>query len=295
MTDLLPPQSIAGRTLIVTLAIMAFLSMLALGAVDLLTQTSHRWQSQVSNEITLQIKAVEGRDIEKDLATARDLLKNSQGVAGVTVYTKTENARLLEPWLGAGALSDDLPIPRLIAIKLNNPPPDVNLLRAKIKTLVPNSSLEDHKPVQSRLRTMATTLVALSLTVVLMIAATSVLTVIFATRAAVAVNGAVVEVLHFVGAEDRYIARQFERRFLMIGLKGAIAGVIMAGLLFLILGIGVGFGKATAAIDQMTALFGEFNLSLISILGAVALIVLLSLLTALTSRFTVMKALSHIE
>lgn len=293
--DLLPPQSIAGRTLIVTLAIMAFLSMLALASADLLMQTAERWQGTISSDITLQMKVVEGRNIEKDLTDARDLLKNTQGIIGVSIYSREESARLLEPWLGAGALSEELPIPRLISIKLMLPSPDLTVLRAKIKTLFPHASLEDHKPVQSRLKSMAYSLVALAFTVVLMTLATGVLTVIFATRAAVAVNGAVVEVLHFVGAEDKYIARQFERRFLLLGLKGAIIGVFLASLTFILLGIGVGFNKTTAISDQMIALFGEFNIGLVSICGSFALVILLSLLTALTSRMTVMQTLKTIE
>jgi cell division transport system permease protein len=293
--DLLPPHSIAGRTLIVTLAIMAFLSMLALASADLLMQTAERWQGTVSSDITLQMKVAEGRNIEKDLIDARDLLKNTPGIVGVSVYSKLESARLLEPWLGAGAMSEDLPIPRLIAIKLGVNPPDFTILRAKIRTLFPNASLEDHKPVQSRLKSMAYSLVMLAFAVVIMTLATGVLTVVFATRAAVAVNGAVVEVLHFVGAEDKYIARQFERRFLMLGFKGAVIGVFLASLTFILLGIGVGFNKSTAVSDQMIALFGEFNVGLVSLCGGVALILLLSLLTSLTSRMTVMQALRAIE
>jgi cell division transport system permease protein len=54
--------------------------------------------------------------------------------------------------------------------------------------------------------------------------ATTMLTVIFATRGAMAGNRHIVEVLHFVGAETSFIASEFQKRFLLIGLKGAAFG-----------------------------------------------------------------------
>ena len=45
-----------------------------------------------------------------------------------------------------------------------------------------------------------------------------------------AANRPVIEVLHFIGARDRYIAGQFQRHFLWLGLKGgAIGGLDKAG------------------------------------------------------------------
>ena len=58
------------------------------------------------------------------------------------------------------------------------------------------------------------------------------LTVIFATRGAMAGNGHVIEVLHFVGAEARFIAAQFRRHFLATGIQGAAAGGALAVLVF---------------------------------------------------------------
>jgi hypothetical protein len=37
-------------------------------------------------------------------------------------------------------------------------------------------------------------------------------------------NRDVVSVLHFVGAEDGYIAREFQRHFLLLGLRGGLIG-----------------------------------------------------------------------
>ncbi len=62
--------------------------------------------------------------------------------------------------------------------------------------------------------------------------AATVLSVVFATRAAVATNRAVVEVLHFVGARDGFIAAQFQRHFLKVGTQGGLLGGLSAAALF---------------------------------------------------------------
>ena len=61
----------------------------------------------------------------------------------------------------------------------------------------------------------------------LLIGGAAVLTVIFTTRAGLAVHHAVVEVLHLIGARDGYIARQFQRQALRLALRGGIVGLVL--------------------------------------------------------------------
>ena len=86
------------------------------------------------------------------------------------------------------------------------------------------------------MRTMAHTAVMwpASAILVLMLAAT-VLSVAFATRGAMATNRPIVEVLHFVGAKDGFIASQFQRHFLVLGLEG---GALGGGAAILTFGLG---------------------------------------------------------
>ena len=52
----------------------------------------------------------------------------------------------------------------------------------------------------------------------------TIISVSFATRGAMAANRPIVEVLHFVGAGDRFIANRFLRHFLRLGLQGGVIG-----------------------------------------------------------------------
>ena len=70
---IVPPANIQGNALMVVIAIMAFLACLTLGAVSMVRSTAPSWESQISREITIQIKPDDKLDMEKALADARDL------------------------------------------------------------------------------------------------------------------------------------------------------------------------------------------------------------------------------
>ena len=116
---ILPPSNIQGNALMVVIAIMAFLACLTLGAVTMVRATASSWQSQISREITIQIKPDEGLDMEAALRKARDLALTFVGTREGTIMDEDATARLLEPWLGAGLNLDDLPVPRLVIITID--------------------------------------------------------------------------------------------------------------------------------------------------------------------------------
>src|SRR5207248_10093943 len=96
--------------------------------------------------------------------------------------------------------------------------------------------------------------------VLVLVVAATVLSVTFATRGAMAANRPVIEVLHFVGAKDGFIAGQFQRHFLWLGLKGGAMGGAAAMLLFAIAGLLADWFKGTAGEAQLGALFGGFGI-----------------------------------
>ena len=111
-------SSIAGRSLAAVVAIMTFLAALTTGAVMMVVSTASDWQADVGREVTIQVRPVAGRDIEADVRKAVESPRCAAGIADVRAYTKEESEKLVEPWLGSGLALDDLPIPRLIVIKL---------------------------------------------------------------------------------------------------------------------------------------------------------------------------------
>ncbi len=294
--SIVPRSSVSGKSLTLVVGIMAFLASLTLGAVSLVNDTATGWQNDISREITLQLREIEGQDTESSLVKLRQIAGAVDGVTSVTVMDEAAMGRLLEPWLGSGLNLDELPVPRLVRVTINqNAPPDLSALRARIIEAVPGASLDDHRAWVDRLTTMARATILGGVAVFLLMMAATVLTVIFATRGAMAGNRHVIEVLHFVGAEQAYIAGQFQKHFLLLGLKGALSGGLAAMICFLLVGMWTRNNFADPSTEQAIALFGTFSVGLSGYLGTLLLILAIAVLTALTSRFTVFRHVGTLD
>jgi cell division transport system permease protein len=295
-TPLVPRNSIAGRALVSVVAIMTFLASLTLGAVILVGGSASAWESDVAREVTIQVIPAAGRDVAATVDKAATVARGFPGIDAVRAYSKAESSKLLEPWLGSGLTLDELPIPRLIVVKLNaDTPPDLSALRAKLAQEAPGATLDDHRGWIDRMRTMAGTAVGTGIGVLILMLAATMLSVGFATRGAMATNKTVIEVLHFVGAKNGFIARHFQRHFLMLGLQGGAIGGAAAMLLFALASFITSWFGASAAARQSAALFGSFSIGLTGYVAVLGLIVLIALVTAWTSRHTVNRTLETID
>lgn len=275
---------------------MTFLLCLTFGAVSLVSDTASAWKNDIAREVTIQIRPGDGLDMQQALLTAQEIAGRVEGIASVKIIDEEETARLLEPWLGAGLSLDELPVPRLLSVKLEpNTRPDFEALRRELTANVPGVSLDDHQAWADRLNTMASATVLIGLSIMALVMSATILTVIFATRGAMSSNQHIVEVLHFVGARDKYVADQFQRHFLLLGLKGGAIGGILAILAFILIGYWTGQNIATPEGDQVTALFGTFSVGLIGYAGTAVIVILISFLTALTSRRTVLRHIGSLE
>ncbi|WP_029075165.1 cell division protein FtsX [Kaistia adipata] len=296
MAPIVPAQSIAGRSLMIVIAIMSFLACLTLGAVTLVRDASLAWQDDIVREITIQVRPVDGVDTVAEAKKATEIAASMPGVASARALEDWENAKLLEPWLGSGLDMADLPIPHLIVVELADPDAvDLIGLTARLNGEVKGASLDDHRSWTDRLKTMANATVIIGVSILGLVFVATVLSVIFATRGAMASNRDIVSVLHYVGAEASFIAREFQRHFLFLGLKGGLLGASGAAALFAILSFFLSRSIATPEGDQVSALFGRFAIGPTGYLGALAIALLIGIMTAITSRLTVYRHLASIE
>jgi cell division transport system permease protein len=295
-TAIVPKSSIAGRSLTAVVAIMTFLAALTAGAVTMVVSAASDWRSDVAREVTIQIRPVSGRDIEADVRKAVEITRATPGVADVRVYTKEESARLVEPWLGNGLALDELPIPRMIVVRLwSGAPPDFTALSKTLAAQVPSASLDDHRRWIDRMRNMAGAAAAGGLAVLALVLVVTVLSVTFATRGAMAANRPIVEVLHYVGATDGFIARQFQRHFLILGFRGGAIGGGAAIIMFGVLQATNVWLTGTAGGDEAEALFGSLAIGVTGYLAILGQVVMMALVTALASRHTVNRTLESID
>jgi cell division transport system permease protein len=292
---LVPASSIAGRALVIVIAIMTFLSCLTAGGAMLVSSASESWRSSFSQEATIQVKPQTGQDVEAAVAKAAAAARGAPGVADVQIFSKADSERLLEPWLGSGLDLSDLPIPRLIVVKMRDgAAPDITALRAALAAQAPGASLDDHSLWLSRLDTMADAIVlfALALFVLMILAMT--MAVGFATRGAMAGNREIIEVLHFVGAADSFISRQFQGHFLRLGLRGGLIGGAAAAVFFLGATALSNWWTNSPGGEEIAALFGAFALKPRGYAALFVVAIAIGGLTAAISRVIVFRHLRRL-
>ena len=296
LSPIVPRASIAGRALIAVVAIMTFLASITTGAVLLVSASAAEWQSDVASEITVQVRPAAGRDLERDAAAVAEALRAQPGIVEVRPFTKDESAKLLEPWLGSGLSLDDLPVPRVIVARIA-PGATLDLagLRGRVAQAAPSASVDDHRAWIERMRSMTGAIVFAGVGILALVIIATIISVSFATRGAMAANRPIVEVLHFVGAGDRYIANRFLRHFLRLGLQGGIIGGGGAMLAFGFSESIAGWFSGTPVGDQFGALLGTFSLRPSGYLALAAQAVLIAAITALASRRTLFATLDDID
>ncbi|HEX3857991.1 MAG TPA: ABC transporter permease [Pseudolabrys sp.] len=295
-TPVVPRNSISGRALIAVVAIMTFLASITTGAVMLVSTAAGEWESDVAREITIQVSPAPNRDLDATVEKAVSVARAFPGIGDVRAYSKEESMRLLEPWLGTGLSLDELPVPRLIVVKIaSGAAPDISQLRRMLAEQVPGAALDDHRGWIDRMRTMAGSAVAAGVCILLLVIAATMLSVTFATRGAMATNRPVIEVLHFIGARNGFIAGHFQRHFLMLGLQGGAIGGGSAIALFALAGAISRWFTGTAGGDQTAALFGSFSIGFGGYAAVLAQVGLIAAVTAVTSRHTVNHTLEMIE
>ena len=292
-TALVPRNSISGRALVAVVAIMTFLVSLTTGAAILVTKAAGEWQSDISREMTIQIMPAPGRDLDTSVSRAVAITRTISGVTEVRPYSKEESMKLLEPWLGSGISLSELPVPRLIVIKIAaEATPDLGQLRRILADQVPGAVVDDHRGWIDRMRAMAGTAIAVGVCILILMFAATVLSVAFATRGAMATNKAVIEVLHFVGAKNGFIARHFQHHFLVLGLQGGAIGGGAAIVVFLAATM---ISHWLVGGDQGSVLFGSFSIGLAGYAAVLGQVVLIAVVTAWTSRHTVNSTLETID
>lgn len=266
-------------------ALMAFLAVLALAGAMLVSDMAQRWDSGLAGGLTVQVAPMPGAPVaslDERVEAAVTVLRAFPGIRSASVLGGGEIARLLEPWLGSGASDPLLPMPRLIDVAADGPV-DVAALRLRLASAAPGATLDDHAVWLADLRSFAGAVRLAALGVVLLIGAAAVMTVVFAVRTGLAIHRPVVELLHLMGATDRYVSRQFERHVVSLSLRGGAIGLLLAG--------GTLYGLYRASQGLRASLLSD--LSLQPWQWGVLLLVpgMLALLALATARWTVLRTL----
>ncbi len=285
---LLPEAGAGGPALMAVISVISFLATLALAGYLLITSASHEWTRELRSALTIQIPGETNQAIEDRTAMAVRVLETTEGVVDFRVMRPEEAEKLLQPWLGEGEVSSYFSVPAIIEVRADaSLQGDISLLKSRMGAVAPGALVNDHSNWKSRLVTSVRSAQILSFCVFLLVMIATCAIAVFAARAGLAANHDIVSILHLVGASDQFIAGQVQKRFLVLGLRGAIAGVLIAIFVLFLISVATRTGTLEATFIP------GFTLTLGLILTLMLVPVITCLVTAITARFIVLHTLKQ--
>lgn len=267
------------------IAVMVFLTALAIAGGTGLSKATSGLTEALGRTVTVQIVEANPDLRAAQAKAAEALLRRTPGVVRVEPFGEEATRQLLEPWLGEGNVTDDLPLPAMIDAELGQGRDiDLETLGARVKAVAPAARLDDHARWLGPLAGLVEALQGLSIIIVGLVAAATVAVVALGTRSGLNIYRPTIEVLHMMGAEDAMIARIFQYRYAIHGFVGGMVGLACALVVLYLVGR---FAEALGG-----GLIGGIGLPWFGWLLLALLPFAAALLTMVTARMTVARALA---
>ncbi len=279
-TPLLPISDAREAALFFVVGALCFLAALA-ALVSRGTYTAaSAWSDQVEGEITILLTETDRRAA----AVAAEDISNIDGVVTATLLSRADIIEMLEPSFGPGGMPEGLPLPLLMAVQADPLAPDpAPAIQRALDDLGLNAQVSAHSTYAADARAALGALRLAAIGMVILLAATAIAVIAFATHAALLARKDIVDVLHLSGADDRFIAGLFERRFWVLALKAGAAGAIAA------LGLTAFIVFSTSSSNAQ--LLPQLSLDLWDLIILVITPIAAGLAARMAARLTVMRAL----
>jgi cell division transport system permease protein len=281
------PEGRAAGPMPWVIAIMVFLTVLAVAAGLALAAAADSLGAQLAGRVTVQIVEADRVSREAQASAALATLRRVPGVEAATRVPDAEIARLLDPWIGGAQLGGDLPIPALIDVDMARAgPPELAAIGRALAPVAPAARVDAHARWLAPLLRLIGTLGWLAVALVLLMGIATAACVVLAARAALNTHRATIDVLHLLGATDLQIARLFQRRIALDALFGGGVGFAAGGLVLLLLSSRIG--------ALGSELVGSLRLAPASWILLVAVPVAGALVATVAARLTVVRVLRQI-
>lgn len=275
----------------IMISIAVFLFAVTLSGVLAINAMLQNWNDSILGSLTVQIMPVNNVDPQKALAEtlahqdrALNALKNIAEVETATPLKDSQLQKLIQPWLGDGVKIEDLPMPRIIDVKLKpDSEIDFGVLATKLAEATPMASVDNHKLWLNKLIKFADGLKILALSVLVLVIMITSGAIFYTTQTSLGLHKYTIEILHQMGAKDTYIAQQYAKRTAILGIQGGLIGLALA--------IPTIFGIGSLAEQIEGGIISDATLSIQAWLTIIALPLLASLISMLTAYYTVKQTL----
>ncbi len=267
------------------IAFMVLLAALSVAGLLMLNQISSAFEHGIRDTMTIQIPAGENSGADEiHVRKALAALKQVDGVLSSKHITSAEISDLLKPWLGETADSDGLPLPQIIDVEVDRSSDlSAEKLTELVAPIIPGTTVDNHSIWLTSLVDTLRSTELIATAVVLLITLATIGTVVFTTRTGMGIHRRTIEVWHFVGAQDEFIARQFALRAFIVGLQGGFVGILLAApILYL-------FDFILENLEEGLLPKASLDVSIWISVGAI--IPIIALIAMVTARSTVLKTL----
>jgi cell division transport system permease protein len=277
----------ASRFLPWMLAFMVYLAALAVAGLFILADVTDKFDRGIENTLTIQIPVSDSTlSDDRKVAAVLARLRRTLGIERAEALSRSQVAGLLKPWLGATAASGQLPLPRVIDVTVDRGKGfRVETVRGALEPIVPGIVIDDHGAWLGDFLAAVRGAEMIAIAVVFLICLITVIMVIFTTRTGLGLHRETIEIMHFVGARDSYVARQFALRFSLMGFKGALIGLAIAVPTLLLLSV--------IAKNSGIGLIPDFELTTAAWVSIASTVPASSLIAMMTARATVIKSLTQ--
>lgn len=285
-SKILPRNMLGSRLLPLVIAVNVYLASLAiLGGLALIGATG-QWATEIEQLVTVQVPPESGVSGDAVVKSVLGVLRDHPGVAQARALELSEMEALLAPWLGQSAAIRELPLPQLIDVELR-PDGDLDSLRKRLDAEFPGVEIDDHRQWREQMQSIATSARLICWSLVAMISLAAIAVIIFATRASLENQNELVALMHLIGAHNSFVAGEFQKHFLGIGVIGVLIGlvpvVLTIGAILYLTG------------DDPAPWMGRMTLGPVDYILAALPPLTAALITMLTARLTVLRALAVLD
>ncbi len=284
-TPLLPISDAREAALFFVVGALCFLAALAALTTRGTYKAAESWGAQIEGDLTVIMRDTDRRTAE---AATREI-SNLANVFEARLLKSEEVEALLEPSLGPGGMPDGLPLPLLMVVQADMAVGDPS---AAIDEVLNERGIDgdvaSNAGYADNVRSALGILRLVSLSIVALLSATAIAVIAFATHAALLARRDIVDVLHLSGAEDRYIAGLFERRFWVLALQAGLGGAVAA---LMITALIVFSGSSAQGVEAQ--LLPQLSLDFWDVVILLITPVLAGFAARIAARYTVMASLKE--
>lgn len=233
MTSEIPFHKGSPRLIPWIISLMIYLATLSVALSITIQRFIENWQSQTGQNFTISVPAQES--IASNTESPSPALPSPQQEILNTLKNipQIKSAQVMAFHHSSLSPTDDASIPTRIEVKLF-PQQQIELrdLEEKLSSLAPGIMIQNQSIIKQNIIGFSEIVRVGSLGFAGLITFIAMITIAFITHTGLTLHEEAIDILQLLGARNSYIAKQFQRHTLQMGIKGALAAIFFSSITY---------------------------------------------------------------